>query len=70
MTDDREAAVRRQLATFIDPYLDCDLITAGAVRSVTVDGTSVHVAIELGFPAAHYQKRVAEQVRAALASLP
>jgi ATP-binding protein involved in chromosome partitioning len=70
MTDDREAAVRHHLATLIDPYLDCDLITAGAVRSVTVDGASVHVAVELGFPAAHYQRRLAEQLRGLLAALP
>jgi ATP-binding protein involved in chromosome partitioning len=70
MSDDRAALVRQRLAEFVEPYLGCDLVSAGAVRDLIVEGERVRVAIELGFPAAHYREALAEQLRAAVTSLP
>jgi ATP-binding protein involved in chromosome partitioning len=70
MSDDRAALVRQRLAEFVEPYLGCDLVSAGAVRDLIVEGERVRVAIELGFPAAHYREALAEQLRTALTSLP
>ena len=43
------------LAEYIDPYLQKDLISAKAVKTVQIDNDHVTVDIELGFPARGYR---------------
>jgi len=69
MTNDRDTAVRRVLETYVDPYLECDLVTAGAVRALTIDGPTVNLAIELGFPASRYAETLAVRLRELIATL-
>ena len=45
------AAVEAAIKTYYDPYLKQDLISAGCIESLTIDGGSVTVAVDLGYPA-------------------
>ena len=51
------------LGQWIDPYLGCDLLSAGAVRSLDITGGQLRLAIQLGFPAEGYRQILAEQLR-------
>jgi ATP-binding protein involved in chromosome partitioning len=51
------------LGQWIEPYLGCDLISAGAVRSLDVTDGQLCLTIQLGFPAEGYQQILAEQLR-------
>ncbi len=57
-----EAALR----LYTDPYLGADLITAGMVKSISVDGGEARVAIEAGFPLARYEGALRSALAAAL----
>ena len=54
------------LGQWIDPYLGCDLISAGAVRSLDATDGQLRLAIQLGFPAEGYRQVLAEQLRSHL----
>lgn len=63
-------AVRALLATVIDPNNGTDLVTAGAVRTIAVDGRRVAVDLLLGYPARGAAEELASAARAALESDP
>ncbi|MCX7033009.1 MAG: iron-sulfur cluster carrier protein ApbC [Arenimonas sp.] len=65
-----ESAVREALGKIHDPHCELDLISAGAVRGVGVDGSAVAVDIQLGYPAKGWHAALEGQVRAALEALP
>jgi ATP-binding protein involved in chromosome partitioning len=50
--------VQEVLKTYIDPNLDSDLVSAKAVKDISIDGDKVSVKIVLGYPA----KGIAEQM--------
>jgi len=47
--------VEGALKSYIDPYLDRDLVSAGCVKAIDVDGDKVAVQLEMGFPAGGYE---------------
>ena len=51
MADVTQQQVETALKEVIDPYLEQDLVTAKAVKKITVDGGKVTVDVELGYPA-------------------
>lgn len=63
-------AVRGLLATIIDPHNDVDLVSAGCVRGIGVDGSHVAVEIALGYPAESWCDTLALQVQGALQADP
>jgi ATP-binding protein involved in chromosome partitioning len=50
MTAIDPAAVEAAIRTYQDPYLHQDLVTLGAVKKLDIDGGSVNLEIELGYP--------------------
>ena len=62
-------AVENALSQWIEPSLGTDLISAGALEAVEVNGEAVRIQLQLGFPVDHYRpvlaEAVAECVRAA-----
>ena len=46
--------IEHVLSSMKNPYLGCDLITAGALKSLEVTDTLVKLKLELGFPVATY----------------
>ena len=55
--------VESAIKEYIDPYLDKDLVTAGAVKDTSVDGDNVKVKIVLGFPAYGYVDKLTDQLK-------
>lgn len=55
LTRERVEAALRQ---YQDPYFGSDLVTAKAVKSVDVQGSRVHVRVDLGYPAAGYRDQL------------
>ena len=65
--------VESALRSFIEPALETDLVTAGAVKEIRVEGTGpaarVSVLIELGFPAERYRDELAQTLITHLATV-
>ena len=64
-----QEAVSAAIESIVDPYLGRDLVSAGAVKEIEVEGDSVRVAIELGFPVARYAAELEESLRAPIQAL-
>ncbi|WP_435101599.1 iron-sulfur cluster carrier protein ApbC [Arhodomonas sp. AD133] len=58
-----QAAVENALRGWTEPHLGEDLVTAGAVSGIRVDGGRVEVTLELGFPVERYRRALVEAVR-------
>ena len=54
-----EAAIKE----YIDPYLEKDLVTAGAIKDIAIDGDKVKVKVVLGYPAYGYVDKLTEQLK-------
>ncbi len=52
--------VETALKGYIVPYLDKDLVSAGAVKDIRIEGAKVHIVVELGFPARGYEQELRE----------
>ena len=61
------AGIEHSLASIIDPYLDRDLITAGVVKDVQLDGRRIFIKLELGYPLQSnretYLTTIADQIK-------
>ena len=63
------ADVETTLKSYVDPYLGCDLVSAKAVKEVSVDGGNVTVEVSLGFPADDYVAELQAALEAELNKL-
>ncbi len=54
MTQIVEADIKHQLETLIDPHLEQNLVAAGSVKNISLDGNKVTLDICLGYPAMGY----------------
>ncbi len=61
------AQIEQALKTYVDPYLGCDLVQAGMIKSVDVAANQVVVQVEAGFPTAGYGARLATALAEAAA---
>lgn len=57
-----ETQVEDAIKSYIDPYLDTDLINANSLKNITIDGDNVTVEITLGFPANSYHDTLKEEL--------
>ncbi len=62
--------VRSALSRHVDPYLGTDLVTAKAVRGITIEGGTVSVDIELGFPSRAYAISLKESLSRLVSEVP
>lgn len=70
MNDSLRDRVEAALADVRDPYLERDLVSAHAVRSIDVEGGRVRVALELGYPAGDWRETLSTGLRERLIGLP
>ncbi|NOY62996.1 MAG: iron-sulfur cluster carrier protein ApbC [Gammaproteobacteria bacterium] len=69
MSEVIQSQVSSLLADFSDPYLLENLADAGVVKQVSVEGASVRVTIELGYPVAGYKETLAAALREKIEAL-
>ncbi len=69
MSEVNREQIEAALRGYRDPYLQGDLVTAGAVREIAVDGDGIRIDLVLGYPAAGHEAELAEAVKTALAPL-
>ncbi len=55
MADVSQLQVETALKEYIDPYLEKDLVSAGAIKNIAVDGGKVSIDVVLGFPSEGYR---------------
>jgi ATP-binding protein involved in chromosome partitioning len=69
MSDVTQAQVEEKLATYIDPYLERDLVSTKSVKEITIDGDTATVKVVLGFPAGGYRDELAAKLKAMVESI-
>ena len=62
MSSDLKTAINTALATFIEPYLETDLISAKAVTHLDTHESHVDLKITLGYPAKGYESQLKESI--------
>lgn len=70
MSKTSREAIEAALAEVRDAHLEQDLVAAGAVDDVQVDGDAVRVALKLGYPAKGYEETLRESVSERLRQVP
>lgn len=55
--------VETALKGWVEPHLGQDLVSAGAIKEIAIDGGRVALTVELGFPAAGYRDELARQLQ-------
>jgi ATP-binding protein involved in chromosome partitioning len=61
--------VETALKEYVDPYLQRDLVSAGSIKDIAVDGGKVKVDVVLGFPAKGYHADLAAKLKEKLGAL-
>ena len=61
--------VEKALGDYVDPYLECDLVSAKCVKDISVDGGRVRVKVVLGFPAKGHAGALSAALRTRLLAL-
>jgi ATP-binding protein involved in chromosome partitioning len=61
--------IEAALAGYRDPYLGLDLVSAKAVKHISVEDGRIDIGVELGFPVKRYAETLADALRAQLAEV-
>ncbi len=69
MSDISPLQVETQIKNYIDPYLGKDLVSANAIKNITVDVGKVSIDIQLGFPAQDHQANLSAEVTSLVESI-
>lgn len=69
MAEITKASVEAELDKIQDPYLEKSLMATNQVKSIDVEGSTVKVHIELGYPAKGFAEGFAQQIKDALLSV-
>ena len=69
MTQLDKHQVEQALAGYTDPYLQTDLVSAGAVQDIRILGGQVNVSIELDYPSEFLKTGVAQLLQTAIENL-
>ncbi|MCK5479870.1 MAG: iron-sulfur cluster assembly protein, partial [Gammaproteobacteria bacterium] len=69
MAEVTQSQVEEKLATYIDPYLERDLVSTKCAKDISVDGDSVSVKVVLGFPSNGYRDDLSAKLKELLESI-
>jgi len=69
MSEPRKDQIEAAIGEYQDPYLETDLVSAKAVKSIEVDAGVASVAVELGFPADGYKPLLEKELRARIGAV-
>ncbi|XSG85720.1 MAG: iron-sulfur cluster carrier protein ApbC [Methylohalobius sp. ZOD2] len=70
MADPSRSAIEEALKTHIDPHLESDLVSAGAIKDLLVENGRVILKIDLGFPAKSYVPQIVAALTEKLRPVP
>jgi len=62
MSNLSQAAVEAAIKTYTDPYLEKDLVSAGCVKNIQLDGAKVTIDLVIGFPVKGYEAALSAAV--------
>jgi ATP-binding protein involved in chromosome partitioning len=63
MADVTQAQIEEQLATYIDPYLERDLVSTKTIKDIKIDGDRAEIDVVMGFPAKGYHDELAARLK-------
>ncbi len=69
MSQISRSQVEAALAGYTDPYLESDLLSAGCVRDIRIDGGRVEVGIHLDYPSEFLKGGIAQMLQTALENI-
>lgn len=58
-----QGQVETAIKSYVDPYMDSDLVSAKAVKNIQIDDAKVTVNVQLGFPARGYADTLAADLK-------
>jgi len=61
--------IEARLATYVDPYLEKDLVSTKCIKEISIDGDTATVKVVLGFPASGYHAELAAKLKALVESV-
>ncbi len=61
--------IEAKLATYVDPYLEKDLVSTKCIKEISIDGDTATVKVVLGFPATGYRDDLAAKLKALVESV-
>jgi ATP-binding protein involved in chromosome partitioning len=63
MTEITQEQISNILSQYIDPYLKKDLVSAKAIKQITIENTTITIDIVLGFPALGYHENLVREIK-------
>jgi ATP-binding protein involved in chromosome partitioning len=63
MSNVTQAQVENAIKQYVDPYMEKDLVSAGCIKNIAIDGDKVTVDVILGFPAQGYADELAAAIQ-------
>jgi ATP-binding protein involved in chromosome partitioning len=69
MAEVTQSQVEEKLASYVDPYLEKDLVSSKCIKEIGVDGDTASVQVVLGFPAAGYHGQLADSLKQLVESI-
>jgi ATP-binding protein involved in chromosome partitioning len=63
MSNVTQAQVENAIKQYVDPYMEKDLVSAGCIKNIAIDGDKVTVEVVLGFPAQGYADELAAAIQ-------
>jgi ATP-binding protein involved in chromosome partitioning len=64
-----QQAVEEKLKTYIDPYLESDLVSSKCIKDIKVDGGKVSIDVQLGYAARGFEPELTKKLQDAVSSL-
>ena len=61
--------IEAALSGYHDPYLETDLISAGCVRDIRIDGPAIEVDIHLNYPSEYLKGGIAQVLQTSLENI-
>ncbi|MEM7407168.1 MAG: iron-sulfur cluster carrier protein ApbC [Pseudomonadota bacterium] len=69
MAEVTESQIQAAIKTYVDPYMDSDLVSAKAIKNIQIDGAKVTLKVQLGFPAEGYKTTLTDALSAAVTDI-
>jgi len=69
MAEVTQSQIEAKLATYVDPYLERDLVSAKCIKSIAVSGDAATVEVVLGFPASGYHQQLSDTLQQLVESI-